>query len=87
LAGVATLSLLVVLFVGTVVGTLVGMVFGGTITHFPLLAIVAELVATSAATCTRNALVFREIGVGPSDAAIPTIVLVNRRDRIQWLGV
>jgi hypothetical protein len=76
MAGVTTLSLLVVLFVGTVVGALVGLVFGGTITHFSLLAIVAGLIATIAATSARNVLVFREIGVGPSDAAIPTIVLI-----------
>jgi hypothetical protein len=76
MAGVTTLSLLVVLFVGTIVGALVGLALGGTITHFSLLAIVAGLAATIAATSARNVLVFREIGVGPSDAAIPTIVLL-----------
>ena len=76
MAGATTLSLLVVLIVGTVVGALVGLVLGGTITHGSLLAIVAGLIATIAATTARNTLVFRKIRVGPNNSAIPTIVLV-----------
>jgi hypothetical protein len=48
--------------VGTaVVGALVGLVLGGTITHFSLLAIVAGLMATIAATFARNTLLFQDL--------------------------
>ena len=75
LGGVTTVSLLVVIFIGTAVGAVVGLVLGGSMSHVAL-AIIAGLAATLVGSALRNVLVFRKIGVGPNDAAIPTVVLV-----------
>ena len=76
LGGVTTVSLLVVILIGTVVGAMVGVVLSGSTIHEALLAVIAGLAATFAGAIARNLLVFRKIGVGPNDAAIPLVVLV-----------
>ena len=74
--GVTTVGLLVVILVGTAVGALVGLFLRGSIAHGVALAVIAGLAATIVATVARNFLVSRKIGVGPDEAAIPTIVLI-----------
>jgi Na+/citrate or Na+/malate symporter len=74
--GVTTISMLVVLIVGTVIGAFVGLVLGGTISHRAVLALVAGLAGTIGAAIVRNALVYRQIGVGPNDEAIPAVVVI-----------
>ena len=74
--GVTTVGLLVVILVGTAVGALVGLFLRGSIAHGVALAVIAGLAATIVATVARNFLVSRKIGVGPDEAAVPTIVLI-----------
>ena len=74
--GVTTVSLLVVILVGTAVGAVIGLLLRGSIAHGVALAVIAGLAATIVATLARNFLVSRKIGVGPDDAAVPTIVLI-----------
>jgi hypothetical protein len=74
--GVTSVGLLVVILVGTAVGALVGLLLRGSIAHGVALAVIAGLTATIVATVARNFLVSRKIGVGPDDAAVPTIVLI-----------
>jgi hypothetical protein len=74
--GVTTVSMLVVLIVGTVIGALVGLVLGGSIRHGAILALIAGLAGTIGGVIVRNALVYRQIGVGPNDEAIPVVVVV-----------
>ena len=71
--GVTTVSLLVVLLVGTGIGALVGLL-AGSVSHGVVLALVAGLAGTIGAVIVRNALVHRKIGVGPDDTAIPITV-------------
>jgi len=72
--GVTTVSLLVVLLVGTGIGALVGLFLGGSVSHGVVLALIAGLAGTIGAVIVRNALVHQKIGVGPDDTAIPTTV-------------
>jgi hypothetical protein len=74
--GVTTVSLLVVLLVGTGIGALLGLFLGGSVSHGAVLALVAGVAATIGAVIVRNALVHRKIGVGPDDTAIPTAVAI-----------
>jgi hypothetical protein len=67
-------SLLIVVLVGTVVGALVGLAFGGTLTGF-YLAVVAGFLATVIAGVARNEIMKRS-GTGPDDSKIPNVVLV-----------
>lgn len=73
--GGVTLSLLVVQLVGTGTGALVGLILGGSISHEVVIALVAGLTATFAAALVRNELVHRQIGVGPCDTTVPSIVI------------
>ena len=70
LGGVTTVSLLVVILIGTVVGALVGLVLGGSVSHVAL-AIIAGLAATLVGSALRNVLVYRKIGVGTNDPPSP----------------
>jgi hypothetical protein len=74
--GVTTVSLLVVILVGTAVGAVIGLLLRGSIAHGVVLAVIAGLAATLVATLARNFLVSRKIGVGPDDVAVPTVILI-----------
>lgn len=63
--------------IGTGAGALVGLIFGNSLGHDVVLALVSGLTAAIAAALVRNELVHRQIGVGPSDTTIPTIVIVH----------
>jgi hypothetical protein len=63
-----------VVLVGTVVGALVGLALGGTLTGF-YLAVVAGFLATVIAGVARNEIMKRS-GTGPDDSKIPNVVLV-----------
>jgi hypothetical protein len=76
MSGVTTVSLLVVLFVGTIIGALVGMLLGNSIPPDAPLAILAGLTGTVAGAVARNALVDQGIGVGEYEAALPRTVLL-----------
>jgi putative effector of murein hydrolase len=68
-------SLLIVLFVGTVVGALTGMVVGlsfGTL----CLAILAGFLGSVAAIFVRNSILAWGAGVGPDDSKTPVLVAV-----------
>ena len=73
--GVAPISLLVFLIVGTITGGLVGLLLGGSIEPGAVLALVAGLAATVAAVTVRNGLVQRQIGVGSGEEPIPIEIL------------
>ena len=68
-------SLLIVLFIGTVVGALTGMVVGLGYGEIAL-AIVAGFLASIAAVIMRNIILNRGIGVGADDTKTPGLVAV-----------
>jgi len=68
-------NLLVVLFVGTVVGALIGLVLGGLFQHGLYLAIVAGFLATIIAGVVRNTIMTRA-GARPDNSSIPVLVIV-----------
>ena len=73
--GVATVSMLVMLIVGTAIGAFVGLLLGHTFQH-PILALIAGLAGTAGAVVARNALVHRQIGIAPDEEAIPMVVMI-----------
>lgn len=68
-------SLLIVLFVGTVVGAITGLVVGG---GFGLvyLAILAGFLGSIAAVILRNIIINKGAGLGPDDAKTPALVVL-----------
>lgn len=68
-------SLLIVLFIGTVVGALAGMVVGLSYGEIAL-AIVAGFLACVAAVIMRNVILNRGVGVGADDTKTPVLVAV-----------
>ena len=62
------------ILVGTVVGALVGLALGGTLTGF-YLAVVAGFLATVIAGVARNE-IMKRAGAGPDNSKIPNVVLV-----------
>jgi hypothetical protein len=76
MAGITTASLLVVMFVGTIIGALVGMFLGNSIPPGPWLAILAGLAGTVLGAVVRNFLVDQGIAVGEYEAALPTPILI-----------
>lgn len=68
-------SLLIVLFVGTVVGAVTGLVVGGGFGADPL-AILAGFLGALAGVMIRNAIISKGAGLGPDDSKTPTLVLV-----------
>ena len=73
--GVATVSMLVLLIVGTAIGALVGLVLGGSFQH-AVVAIIAGMAGTFVAVIAQNALVHRQIGVGTEEEPIPMAIMV-----------
>ena len=68
-------SLLIILFVGTVVGALIGLVVGGAMGAL-YLAILAGFLGAIAAAIVRNFIMVRGSGVGPDDSRTPVVVIV-----------
>jgi len=68
-------SLLIVLFVGTVVGAVTGMVVGGSFGADPL-AILAGFLGAVAGVIIRNLIIAKGAGVGPDDSKTPMLVAV-----------
>jgi hypothetical protein len=68
-------SLLIVLFVGTVVGALTGLVVGGAFGVL-YLAILAGFLGSIAAVILRNLAITRGAGVGPDDSKTPVLVAI-----------
>lgn len=68
-------SLLIVLFVGTVVGAVTGMVVGLDYGETAL-AVVAGFLGSIAAVMIRNLIINRGVGVGADDAKTPVLVAV-----------
>ncbi|WP_156150631.1 hypothetical protein [Hyphomicrobium sp. 99] len=75
MAGITTVSLLVVLIVGTIVGALAGMIFGNAMDPNALLAVLSGLTGTVAGAVARNTLVEAGIGIGEFEEALPISVL------------
>ncbi|CAA2143785.1 hypothetical protein [Hyphomicrobium sp. ghe19] len=73
---ITTVSLLVVLGIGTAVGAFAGMVFGNAMDPNALLAVLSGLAGTLAAAVSRNALVELGFGVGEFEQALPTPVFI-----------
>ena len=73
--GVTTVSMLVMLIIGTAIGALVGLFLGHTFQH-PIVAIVAGMAGTFGAVIAQNALVQRQIGVGHDQEPIPMAIMV-----------
>ena len=73
--GVATVSMLVMLTVGTAIGALVGLFLGHTF-HHAIVAIIAGMAGTFVAVIAQNALVHRQIGVGTDEEPIPMVIMV-----------
>jgi hypothetical protein len=68
-------SLLIVLFVGTVVGAVTGLVVGGSFGAV-YLAILAGFLGAIAGVVIRNLILAKGAGVGPDDAKTPGLVAV-----------
>jgi uncharacterized membrane protein YeiH len=68
-------SLLIVLFVGTVVGALTGLVVGGAF-GADSLAILAGFLGAVAGVVVRNLIIAKGAGVGPDDSKTPVLVAV-----------
>jgi len=68
-------SLLIVLFVGTVVGAVTGMVVGAGF-GVVYLAILAGFLSCIAAVIVRNIILARGAGVGPDDSKTPVLVMI-----------
>jgi hypothetical protein len=68
-------NLIVVLFVGTVVGALMGLVLGGAISHPLYLGIVSGFLATIVAGFIRNWLASRG-ALGPKTSRVPLVVVL-----------
>ena len=73
--GIATVSMLVMLIVGTSIGALVGLLLGSSFQH-PVLALIAGLMGTAGAVVARNALIHRQIGIAPDEEPIPMVLMV-----------
>ena len=73
--GVATISMLVLLIVGTAIGALVGLFLGGTF-HHAIVAVIAGLTGTFGAVVAHNTLIHRQIGVGSAEEPLPMIMMV-----------
>ena len=73
--GVATVSMLVMLTVGTAIGALVGLFLGHTFQH-AIVAIIAGMAGTFLAVISQNALVRRQIGVGTDQEPVPMLIMV-----------
>lgn len=73
---ITTVSLLVVIGIGTVVGALAGMVFGNAMDPNALLAVLSGLTGTVAAAVSRNALIELGFGVGEFEQALPMPVFI-----------
>lgn len=68
-------SLLIVLFIGTVVGAVTGLVVGGSFGP-DYLAILAGFLGALVAVIVRNLIVAQGIGVGPDDSKTPVLVVL-----------
>ena len=68
-------SLLIVLFVGTVVGAVTGLVVGGSFNPDGL-AILAGFLGALIAVMVRNFIIAKGAGVGPDDSRTPVLVVV-----------
>ncbi|HZJ12176.1 MAG TPA: hypothetical protein VFD26_05930, partial [Methyloceanibacter sp.] len=68
-------SLLIVLFVGTVVGALTGMVVGAGFSTI-YLAILAGFLGCIASVIVRNFALLKGAGVGPDDSKTPVLVVI-----------
>jgi len=68
-------SLLIVLFVGTVVGALVGLAVGGAMGAL-YLAVLAGFLGAIVAAIVRNFVMMRGSGAGPDDSRTPLLVIV-----------
>jgi uncharacterized membrane protein YfcA len=68
-------SLLIVLFVGTVVGAVTGLVVGASF-HSDYLAILAGFLGALCAVIVRNFVIAKGVGVGPDDSKTPVLVVV-----------
>jgi uncharacterized membrane protein YeaQ/YmgE (transglycosylase-associated protein family) len=75
MSGITTASLLVVLFMGTAVGAIAGLLLGNSMPPSVLLAVLAGLAGTVAGAVARNALVDRGLLGGEFEAALPTPIL------------
>jgi hypothetical protein len=68
-------SLLIVLFVGTVVGAVTGLVVGGSLGAV-YLAVLAGFLGAVAGVVIRNLIISKGAGVGPDDSKTPTLVAI-----------
>ena len=68
-------SLLIVLFVGTVVGAVTGLVVGGSFGAV-YLAILAGFLGAVAGVIIRNLIITKGAGVGPDDSKTPSLVAI-----------
>ena len=68
-------SLLIVLFVGTIVGAITGLVVGGGF-NLDVLAILAGFLGAIAGVIIRNLIIAKGAGVGPDDSKTPVLVAV-----------
>ncbi len=68
-------SLLIVLFVGTVVGAVTGLVVGGSF-GLDALAILAGFLGAIAGVIIRNFIIAKGAGVGPDDSKTPVLVAI-----------
>jgi len=68
-------SLLIVLFIGTVVGALTGLVVGGSF-GADYLAILAGFLGALVAAIVRDLIVAQGVGLGPDDSRTPVLVVV-----------
>jgi hypothetical protein len=68
-------SLLIVLFVGTVIGAVTGLVVGGSF-GADYLAILAGFLGALVAAIVRNLIIAQGVGIGPDDSRTPVLVVV-----------
>lgn len=68
-------SLLIVLFVGTVVGAVTGLVVGGSFGAV-YLAVLAGFLGAVAGVIIRNLIISKGAGVGPDDSKTPSLVAI-----------
>jgi hypothetical protein len=77
--GVATVSMLVLLIVGTVIGALVGLALGGSFQH-AIVAIIAGMAGTLAAVIAQNALVHGQGRLPRAIAAVTALAAGREGD-------
>lgn len=73
--GTISASLIIVIFVATAIGALIGLVLSGTELSSRTIAIIAGLVATTVASIIRYKVIFLGAGFGADDTRVPGLVV------------